>query len=178
MDINGAVEILRSGGIIIFPTDTVWGIGVAADNPVAIRKFYQIKKRETNKPTAILVANLEQAERLGQFSDEVRRVAERYWPGAVTIVVPGRNGGTVGLRVPEDPVVQELCRQTGGIMAGSANFAGEAAPMKREEISSELVKQVDLVVEGECGGQEASTVIDTTVKPWKILRQGLVKVKW
>lgn len=172
-----AVEVLKAGGVVIFPTDTVWGMGVAADNPAAIKKFYKIKKRETDKPTAILVADLEQAEKLGQFSDEVRKVAERYWPGALTLVVPGKERNAIGLRVPGWPLVQELCRQVGGILAGSANFAGERAPMKRKEINRELGNKVDLVMEGECGGQEASTVLDTTVEPWKVIRQGTVVIR-
>ena len=171
------MEILRSGGVVIFPTDTVWGVGVAADNPVAVKKFYEIKKREINKPTAILVADLAQAEELGEFDDEVREVAKKYWPGALTIVVPGKEGNTIGLRVPDWPLVQGLCRKVGGILAGSANFAGERAPMKREEVSRELGNKVDLVIEGECGGQLASTVVDTTIEPWRIIRQGTVVIR-
>lgn len=175
--INQAVQILQRGGIIIFPTDTVWGVGVAADNPAAIKNFYRIKRREKNKPTAILVADLGQAEQWGQFSKKTRQLAGKYWPGALTLVVEGKQGGTVGLRVPNYPVTQDLCRRVGGILAGSANFAGEPAPQRREEISRELGNQVDLVMGGESLGQEASTVIDTTVKPWRIVRQGPVKVE-
>ena len=172
------VEVLKRGGVVIFPTDTVWGMGAAADNPAAVKKFYEIKKRETDKPTAILVASLEQAEKLGQFSGRVRDVAKRYWPGAVTIIVPAKTGKTVGLRVPDWPLVQELCLKLGvGIMAGSANFAGKPAPLKREELDPKLVGMVDLVIDGECGGQSASTVLDTTVKPWRVVRQGSVKVE-
>ena len=180
--ISRAVEVLKNGGIIIFPTDTVWGIGVAADNKAAIKKFYEIKKRGSNKPTAILVASLEQALKLGQFSNEARKVAERYWPGALTLVVQAEDGGTIGLRVPKFKLVQELCRRLGGgILAGSANFAGEEAPTKRENLNLELVKLVDMVVEGpfdSAQGKPASTVVDTTVEPWKILRQGSVEVEW
>ena len=177
MNIDKAVEILRSGGVIIFPTDTVWGMGVAADNPAAIKKFYKIKKREKNKPTAILVADWAQAEKLGEFDEETRQLAGRHWPGALTIVVPAKGGETVGLRVPNHAVTQELCRQVEGILAGSANFTGESAPKRKEELDPELVKLVDLVVDGECGHQPASTVVDTTVEPWRIIRQGTVVIR-
>lgn len=175
--IDQAVQILQRGGVVIFPTDTVWGMGVAADNPAAIKKFYKIKKREKNKPTAILVADLAQAEKIGEFSDKAREVTKKFWPGALTLVVKSKQGGTVGLRVPDHPVIQELCQRVGGILAGSANFAGEPAPQRRAKIKRELSNKVDLVMEGERGGQEASTVVDTTVKPWKIVRQGPVKVE-
>ncbi len=172
-----AVKTLKAGGVIIFPTDTVWGLGVAADNPVAVKKFYLIKRREANKPTAVLVADLEQAEKLGQFSEKTRQLATKYWPGALTIVVKGRREKTIGLRVPDFPLVQELCRRLGsGIMAGSANYTGKLAPLKRGEISRKLSSQVDLVMAGECGGGLASTVVDTTVKPWKLLRQGPIQI--
>jgi L-threonylcarbamoyladenylate synthase len=180
--ISKVVEVLKNGGVVIFPTDTVWGMGVAADNPAAIKKFYKIKKREPNKPTAVLIADLAQAEELGEFDDEVREVAKKYWPGALTLVIPGKGDGTIGLRVPDWPLVQELCRKLGaGILAGSANFAGEGAPVKREELNPELVKLVDWVmppVAEAMGGQPASTVVDTTTRPWKILRQGAIKVEW
>ncbi len=178
MSIDKAVEVLKAGGVIIFPTDTVWGMGVAADNLAAIKKFYEIKKREVNKPTAILVASLEQAEKVGQFSETTRDLAKKYWPGALTIVVPSKDGGTVGLRVPDWPLVQELCKKLGsGIMAGSANFGGQSPPMRRVEIDESLMRLVGLVMEGECGGQPASTVVDTTVQPWKIIRQGPVVIR-
>lgn len=176
MNIDGAVEVLKKGGVVIFPTDTVWGIGVRADNPVAIKKFYRIKKREANKPTAILVADLAQAEKWGVFGEKERRVAKKYWPGALTLVVKGRQGDTVGLRVPDWPLVQELCRRVGGIMAGSANFAGEATPQRREDIDKQLISMVDMVVEGECGRQPASTVVDTTKELWEIIRPGPIKI--
>ena len=175
-EIQQAVKVLRNGGVIIFPTDTVWGIGVKADDGGAATKFYEIKKREEDKPSQILVADLEQAEQLGEFNIKVFDFAERYWPGALTVVVPGKTGGKVGLRVPDHHLTQELCRRTGGIMAGSANFAGKPAPMKREGLDPELVKLVDLVVDGECGQQESSAVIDTTKNPWVVVRRGPVKL--
>ena len=176
-NLDRGVEILKRGGVVIFPTDTVWGIGVAADNQKAKEKLYKIKKREKNKPTAVLVADLKQAEGFGVFDKQAKEVAQKYWPGALTIVVSGKDGGTVGLRASDHPVAQELCRRIGGILAGSANFAGKEAPQRREDLDEDLVKLVDMVVEGECDGQEASTVVDTTVEPWRVVRQGPVKLQ-
>lgn len=179
MSIDKAVKILKAGGVIIFPTDTVWGMGVAADNPAAIKKFYEIKRREKGKPTAILAADLGQAERWGEFDDKARKIAEKFWPGALTLIVSNRKTGNVGLRVPNYPIIQELCQRVGGILAGSANFAGERAPQRREEISRELGSQVDLVMPpvAEAMGGKPSTVIDTTVKPWRVIRQGTVVIR-
>ncbi len=174
--IDKAVEVLNSGGIVIFPTDTVWGIGVKADDEIAVKKFYEIKRREEGKPSQILVADLEQAEQLGEFNIKVSDLAQKYWPGALTIVLPGKSGGTVGLRVADHELTRELCKRVGPIMAGSANFAGKPVPIRREELNSELVNLVDLVMEGECGGQPSSTVVDTTKDPWVVVREGPVKL--
>lgn len=185
-DIGEVVEALKHDGLVVFPTDTVWGLGVAASNYEAIERFYTIKRREKTKPTAVLVADLIQAERLGEFSDEARRLAASYWPGALTVVVKARagvpkiiqgSGETVGLRVPDHEQTKELCEELeDGIVTGSANFAGGIAPREVEQLDSELLRQVDVALRGEAGGTAASTVVDTTVTPFRIVRQGPVKI--
>lgn len=185
-DTNEVVETLKHGGIVVFPTDTVWGLGVAASNHEAIERFYTIKRRESTKPTAVLVADLIQAERLGDFGDEVRKLAAEHWPGALTLVVKARagvpssirgRGETVGLRVPDHEQVRSLCEGLeDGIVTGSANFAGGIAPREVEQLDSELLRQVDVALRGEAGGTMASTVVDATVTPMRIVRQGPVKI--
>lgn len=185
-DVSEIVESLKHGGVVIFPTDTVWGLGVAASNYEAIERFYTIKRREKIKPTAILVADLTQAERLGDFSDKARKLASEHWPGALTLVVKARAGvpssirgseETVGLRVPAHEQVRMLCEELeDGIVTGSANFAGGIAPREVDQLDSELLRQVDVALRGEAGGTVASTVVDTTVSPMRIVRQGAVKI--
>jgi len=187
MNIDKAVEILRSGGVIIFPTDTVWGMGVAADNPAAIKKFYKIKKREKNKPTAVLVADLAQAETLGQFSDQARDLAKKYWPGALTIVAlcktqlihsPIRgNGASVGLRMPNHPtLIRVISAIEVPLLGPSANFHGDATPYRFEDLNPALTALVDYVIPGICSVQSASTVVDCSTDPYRIIRQGAVSL--
>ena len=187
-NISRAVEVLKEGGVVIFPTDTVWGVGAIVSSKKGVEKLYEIKKRESHKPTVILVSNIDMANKYGVISEDARRLAEKYWPGALTIIMKAREnkvpalvrGGrkTVGLRVGDSVVVQELIEGVGeGIVAGSANFAGKRAPERKGELDERLVNQVNLVVEGKTGRQAASTVVDTTVRPWQVLRQGPVKLE-
>lgn len=178
-----AVTILKNGGVVIFPTDTVWGIGASAASPKGIAKLYQVKHRPEDKPTAILVADLHQAKQYGIFDAVASKLALHFWPGALTLIVPALPGApkevqgknhTIGLRVPAHSLVQSLCQELGsGIIAGSANFSGEVTPKKYAEISKNLLDSVDMVVSGEEAlGQQASTIIDLSTGETTIVRQG------
>lgn len=185
--IAGAMQVLVSGGVVVFPTDTVWGIGVHVENEAAIEKLYRIKKRDVIKPTAVLVGSFEQARTLGRFSRKAKELAERYWPGALTLVVGATpvvprailgEDKTVGLRVPNFQLVQDMCLALGsGIVTASANFAGKNAPKTRADLDPVLVKLANFVFEGvEAGGQQASTVVDVTGEGLTVLREGPVKL--
>jgi L-threonylcarbamoyladenylate synthase len=187
--IDGVVRILRSGGVVVFPTDTVWGVGAAISNEEGLKKLYRIKGREKDKPTAVLVADLEMALGYGVFSERAGEMVRKCWPGALTVVVRVKNervpklvsGGrmTVGLRVPDHKLVQKLIENLGeGIVAASANFAGGVAPKKLEEIDKKLLRMVDGVVKGEVGTGQASTVVDASGDELVVLRQGEIKIKW
>jgi L-threonylcarbamoyladenylate synthase len=183
--ISIAAETLKSGGVIIFPTDTVWGIGAWAGSSSGIEKLYRIKNRPGDKPTAMLIKDQHQAKQYGVFSAEASRLAVKYWPGALTVVVAATPAvpqeirgekGTVGLRVPDNTDIQALCEVLGGgIVTGSANFSGLPAPKNRQEIDQKLIDATDYLLEGESQGQPASTVVDTTTNPAIILRQGPIK---
>lgn len=192
--VKQSVRKFREGGVVVFPTDTVWGIGAAVNREDAIRRLYSIKRREKNKPTAVLVSGLTMASEYGVIKGQARKLAKEHWPGGLTVVVPARRGkvceivsgggGTVGLRVPKHDFLLRILKKLGsGIVAGSANFAGELTPGKFDEISNRLIKVVDFVVDPfevggglniEAGGQKPSTVVDCTVVPFKILRRGQV----
>ena len=182
--VTKAVGILQNGGVIIFPTDTVWGIGASLKRPQAIEKLYQIKKRKKAKPTAVLVNSVSQAEQLGKITSRAKNMMQKYWPGGLTIIVKAKQkvpqiiqgeGKTVGLRMPDNQLVLEILEKLGtGIVAASANFSGEPMPKSREMIDQRLIDLADQVVEGKCYGRRASTVIDVSQKSFKILRQGLI----
>lgn len=185
-DLHKVVEILQNGGVAIFPTDTVWGIGCAANRPDGIEKLYRIKKREANKPTAILVGSKEQALLYGKFTESAEVLADQHWPGALTIIVPASfhtpesiqgETKTVGIRYPNFPTVQQVCSLVGcGLVTSSANFAGMNPPNQIELIDQRLISLVDVMVQGECGNQPPSTVVDATSDELKILRQGSVEI--
>ncbi len=117
----------------------------------------------------------------------VDKLVESYWPGALTIVLPCKGakvpalvrggGNTLGVRIPNNPIAQSIIRGVGvPILGPSANFHGKNTPYSFEDLDPELVRQVDFVVEGECSVKKASTVIDCSINPWKILREGAVNV--
>lgn len=180
--------LLDNGGIIIFPTDTAFGIGCRIDRARAVDRLFTLRKRPLTQATPVLVSSIEMA--LAYFdspSDIVRRFMKKYWPGALTIVAPCkknlfyspiRGGGeNIGLRMPNHQTALTIIKEVGvPILGPSANFHGESTPYRFEDLDPELVKLVDLVVPGECSIKEASTVVDCTVEPYKIIRQGAVKL--
>jgi L-threonylcarbamoyladenylate synthase len=185
-----AIEILKQGGIVIFPTDTVYGIGCRMDDEAAVKRLFAVRKRPETKATPVLVSGLEMAQQYLQPipHEVIDRLVTPYWPGGLTIVllcqienVPAlvRGGGeTIGVRMPNHPMTLALIKGLGVPMLGpSANFSGEATPQRFSDLNPELVKLVDFVVEGECGLKQSSTVIDTTASPWKVLRQGAVQLE-
>lgn len=184
-----AIELIKHGGIVIFPTDTAFGIGCRIDDEKAIERLFKVRKRPETQATPVLVSSLEMAQNyVLPISHEVKaKLIDKYWPGALTIVLPClaekvpnlvRGGtSTLGVRMPNNNIALEIIKNIGVPLLGtSANFHGEQTPYKFEDLNPELVKLVDYVVPGECSVKEASTVIDCSVKPWKILRQGAVNV--
>ena len=184
-----AVRILKKGGVVCFPTDTVWGVGAAVSSVTGIEKLYRVKKRAQDKPTAILVNSFHMAKKYGKFDDRSWNLAVKYWPGGVTIVVPVRKGRVprlilggvdkVGLRIPDNELTLNLLDKLGeGMVTASANFAGEKAPVQEEDLSADLLGLVDARYGGGAGSGVSSTVIDTTAKGLDVLREGSVKIPY
>lgn len=184
-----AVNILKDGGIIIFPTDTAFGIGCRIDNEETVKRLFKLRKRSETKATPVLIADLEMAREYWQEMPDlvVNKLIKPYWPGALTIIlkcktdkIPGlvRGGGdTLGLRMPNNDSLLEIIKDVGvPILGTSANFAGEKTPFRFEDLDPELVKMVDYVLPGQCLSRQASTVIDCSADSWKILRQGAVRI--
>lgn len=188
-DIEKAISILKEGGIVIYPTDTAFGIGCRIDDKKAIERLFRIRKRPRSQPTPVLVDTVKMVqEYLEPISQEViDKLVEPYWPGALTIVLPcktGRvpksvrgGGNTLGVRIPNHPITRSIISGVGvPILGPSANFHGEKTPCKLEDLDRELVSQVDYVVKGECSLKQSSTVIDCSQKPWRIIREGAVSL--
>lgn len=189
-EISKAIRILKDGGIVIFPTDTAFGIGCRIDDEDAVKRLFAVRKRPENKAVPVLVSSFHMAQEYLQEvpQDVIEKLVNPYWPGALTIVLKSKTekipllvrGGTntLGVRVPDHLTTLALINGVGIPLVGtSANFAGEQTPYTFEDLDKELVKMVDFVVPGECHTKQASTVIDCTVKPWKILRQGHIRLK-
>jgi len=182
MNYQKAVRAFNQGKIIVFPTDTVWGIGCSLEFPQTIKRLYQIKGRTKDKPTAVLAGDIKKAQKLGRFSGKAMEIAGQVWPGKVTLIVPAEKiipkeilgkQKKIGIRIPNHAwLLSVLKEQSLGIVASSANFSGQPAPLKKTMINSHLISQADMIVSQIRGGSSsASAVIDTTIDPVKILRK-------
>ena len=181
--LNQTVQLLRDGGVVAFPTDTVYGVGVDPFQSEAVRRLYRIKGRPEDKPIAILVGSIEDVARVAQTpSRTFSRLADRFWPGGLTLIVETRElppeitagGSTVGVRMPDHPLTLELLRGFGGpIATTSANRSGENPATSAEEVGAQLGDHVNLIVDGgDTITKVASTVLDLSVSPPKVLRHG------
>jgi L-threonylcarbamoyladenylate synthase len=189
-DVQKGIKVLKDGGIVIFPTDTAFGIGCRMDDEQAIQRLYTLRKRSEMQASSILAADLHMVEHYLKSVPQnvIEELVQPYWPGALTIVLPCHKetvsplvrGGTetLGVRVPNHLTTLELINGIGVPLLGpSANFHGDKTPYHFAELDPELVQLVDYVVPGECSVKEASTVIDCTQTPWHIVRQGAVQIK-
>lgn len=184
--IKKAGEILKNGGLVAFPTETVYGLGADALNETAAQKIYAAKGRPSDNPLIVHVANMDALSRIVvEIPKEARLAAEKFWPGPLTMIfqktdaVPyGTTGGldTVAVRMPDHPVARALIDAGGGyIAAPSANTSGRPSPTKAEHVREDLDGKIDMIVDGgavEIGVE--STILDVTVTPPMILRPGAI----
>jgi L-threonylcarbamoyladenylate synthase len=179
-----AVEVLRGGGVIAFPTDTVYGIGAHAMLPAAVERLYAVKGRPRDKAIPLLLSGADVLSQVvALVPEDAYALAERFWPGALTMVlrraasVPDAvtaGGDTVAVRVPDHPVTQALLVALGAPLAAtSANLSGQPAPDTADGVLAQLDGRIDLLVDGgRCPGGVASTVVDLTQRPFSTLRLG------
>jgi L-threonylcarbamoyladenylate synthase len=172
-----AAELLLAGEMVAFPTDTVYGVGVTAAQPERIEALLVLKHRPAEKRIPILVADLAQAVDAGWAADErAHRLSERFWPGALTLVLSSPTGETQAFRAPDHPVTLELIRRTGPILATSANRSGEPDTLGADDVLIAFATQQDelaaVVDGGAVPGGVASTVLDLSVTPARVLREG------
>jgi len=176
------VAALRAGAVVLLPTDTVYGLAVATAVPSAVAQLFGLKERGRDVPIAVLVADAAQAWELAAapVPGAASRLAATWWPGPLTLVVArapgwggdiGGRGDTVGVRCPDDAMVRELCRQVGPLATTSANRHGEPTPATAAE-AAVAVGHSGLVVDGGRLAGAPSTVVDCTVSPPRVLREG------
>jgi len=180
------ISILKQGGIVAFPTDTVYGLGACANIPQAVERVYQVKERPQNMALPLLLAHTSQISEVAELVPEIAwLLADKFLPGALTIVlykaksVPDiitAGGKTVAVRVPAHPVPVALAQGLGAPIVGtSANLSGKPSALTAGEVYSQFGDKIDLVIDGgRCPGGEESTIIDVTGETPVVLRQGAI----
>lgn len=177
-----AVAVLQRGGLVAFPTDTVYGVGALAFAAEAVQRLYEVKGRSADKAIAVLVAReADLTQVAATLTPSARALALRFWPGPLTLVVPKHPalpeavsaGSTVGVRQPDHPVAQALLGLSGPLAVTSANLSGQSSATTAEGVLSQLGGRIDLLLDGgQTPGGVASTVIDCTADLPVILRPG------
>lgn len=185
-DLEETVELLKSGAVVAFPTDTVFGIGVIYNDAAAIDRMKKAKGRDASKPFPLMVADLKQFEEVAYIGDRERRIAQKYTPGALTLVLKRKdtvsresvNGfDTIAIRIPDDRFVLKLLKKAGPMFVTSANISGEPAACNEKEVLRQLDGRIEAVVRGKAGTGVASTIIDCTGEELRCLREGTISYK-
>ena len=177
--------MLRGGGVIAMPTDTLYALTAPASDAAAVRRVFAIKRRDLTNPLPLFVSDLAMAEHIGVFDERARRLARRFWPGQLTIVVkrqPGFDsvalggGETVGLRVPDSDIARAVIGGLGQpVTATSANLSGGADPVSADEVRRQIGEQLDLILDaGPAPVGVASTIVDCSGESLNVIRQGAV----
>jgi L-threonylcarbamoyladenylate synthase len=177
-----ASQIVRRGGLVVYPTETVYGLGCDPLKVQAVKRILDVKGNR-NKPLPLLISSIIDAEKVAFLSSRGKKLAAKFWPGPLTIVFPKKQSlsdvvtfsfDSVGLRIPDNNVALQLIRLCGGLLVGSsANRTGEEPPRSIQEISEELKEIADVVLDGGPTIQGIpSTVVDLTLNKPKILREG------
>ena len=188
LGLEQAVELLRAGGLVAFPTDTVYGIGADARRPAAAADIYLAKQRTPEKAIPLLVAGLDDAlPFVATVPDAAMALIEAFWPGGLTLVLPIAAGVPaiispgpgIAIRMPNHPTPLTLIRRLGAPLAAtSANISGGLDPTEARQVLDQLGRRIDLLLDGgRTPGGVASTVVDLTVKPARLLRAGPISAE-
>ena len=186
--LNNATRILKKGGVVVYPTDTLYGLGVNAFNEDAIIKIQKTKEQDRNKPISVIVKDLKMARKIACIDSKIEKILNKIWPGSITIVLRKKNiisdiltgnGETVAIRIPDNEFILALMKKIDfPITATSANISGEKDLLKSKEIVAKFKfakTKPDLFIDnGDIKNPTASTIIDLTTTIPKIIRTGIV----
>jgi L-threonylcarbamoyladenylate synthase len=185
--IQQALEVLNKGGLVAFPTDTVYGVGAMVMDGTAVKSIYAAKDRPVEKAIPVLIGDAGDMDKVGMNIPETAyRLASRFWPGPLTVVIPKKPTlpesvsatATVGVRVPDHEVARTLLRAAGPMAVTSANISGQTSPSTAEEVFAQLGGRIDLIIDGgKTPGGVPSTVIDCSENDLKILRAGPISLE-
>ena len=174
--IQFAATLLKNGGLVAFPTETVYGIGANFLNKETIKKLYEIKKRPFNKPFTVHISTLRTIAEMGcEISPFADHLIRKFWPGPLTIILKGKNG-KVGFRMPRNGIAKDIISKSGvPVVAPSANISGEKPPTRADEILNNFDGKIDLVLDsGKTEFGKESTIVDLTSFPYKLIREGAI----
>lgn len=175
--IRRAAQVIRAGGLVAFPTETVYGLGADYLNKSAVERLYEVKERPKSKPFTVHISDLRGLDRLScEVSDEAGRLIKKFWPGPLTLVLKTKSGKKTGIRMPSNRAALDFISACNTpIAAPSANISGNKPPASAAEALSDLDGKIEAILDaGKTEIGIESTVIDMTVSPYKILRQGAI----
>jgi len=180
--VEQTVQVLHGGGLVVYPTDTVYGLGADPTFPDAIRRIFEVKRRPDEKAIIWLVHSLDVARNACTVDDRAERLAEVFWPGALTLVLPRRNPPpdalpTLGVRVPAHPAALAILRAMDGPVATtSANRSTEPSARTAAEAEATIGPEVDLIIDaGAAPGGTESSVLDLSMNPPRLVRAGAIE---
>jgi L-threonylcarbamoyladenylate synthase len=180
------VSCLRAGGIIIYPTETFYGIGALFTSESTLKRLFAVKQRDAEKPVLLLIPDISFLKNISSaVTPACKILAEHFWPGPLTLLVAAQphlsslvtgQNRTVGIRVSSNPIVQALLALLqDGITSTSANISGDISPSSIEEIPAVLLNAVDIIIDGgKTPGNRPSTVFDISSTPYKTVREGAI----
>lgn len=184
--VQRALETLLKGGLVAFPTDTVYGLGALAFDSKAVESIYLAKDRPIEKAIPVLIGGAADLEKISDdITDVTRKLASRFWPGPLTIIIPKEPTlpetvsatSTVGVRVPDHTVAQELLRAAGPMAVTSANISGQPSPSTAQEVFDQLNGRIELIIDGgQTPGGVPSTLVDCSGEEIKVLRNGPISL--
>ncbi|MBN2147873.1 MAG: threonylcarbamoyl-AMP synthase [Anaerolineales bacterium] len=187
VNIQHAIDILRNGGIVAFPTDTVYGLAVLPFQEEVVERLYSAKGRNSARAIAILIGNVADLPRLASVIDQrTECLARNFWPGPLTLILPGipslpralSQNGTIGVRMPDHPVAMALLQKIGPLAVTSANLSGGDNTNSAREVMAQMKGRIHLVLDGGMvSGGVPSTVVDCTGPELVVVREGPIQLE-
>ncbi|MBP3400066.1 MAG: threonylcarbamoyl-AMP synthase [Erysipelotrichaceae bacterium] len=184
-DLFSVVNFIKDGKVVAFPTDTVYGVGVRYDDEQAIARMKWAKGRPESKPFPLMVCDVLQLQQIAWVDEDIYRIVKHLTPGPLTLVLNKKehvpdavtNGkSTIAVRIPDHRFVLDLLESAGPMLVTSANLSDHPSCKTYSEVMEQLDGRIDAIVDGPCGSGIASTIVDVTEKPYKILREGTISL--
>lgn len=186
-ELENVIKVIEDGGVVIFPTDTVYGISANSLDEEAIKKLFDLKERNDNKPICVLTSSVDKIKKIAYVRDEEQKIIDQYMPGALTIILDKKdnvsdvltsNLKTVGVRIPNNEIALRILEKLEYPLATtSANISGKEAAVKKEDLITEFDGRVDIIIDGGITDLKvSSTIVKLDNNEIKILRQGTIKI--